>query len=78
MKKKKEAPEELPSRPPNAYKLIGDKCRLSERTVRNAFSGIPVTWQTAQTLAHAAGIPVCGFRIKDDMRGRNKKNAARH
>ena len=29
----------------NVYKLIGDKCNLSEKTVRTAFSKKPVTWQ---------------------------------
>ena len=62
-------------RPPNPYKGVGDKCRLSERTVRYAFSGKPVTWHTANKLALAIGIPIQFFRIKEDNRGRNKKKA---
>lgn len=57
----------------NPYRGIGDKCRLSERTVRNAFSGKPVTWATARKLAAACCIDMREFRIKEDNRGRNKK-----
>lgn len=65
--------EDAYERPPNPYKGVGDKCRLSERTVRNAFSGKPTTWQTANRIARAIGIPIGFFRIKEDNRGRNKK-----
>lgn len=59
----------------NAYKLIGDKCRLSERTVRTAFSKKPITWQTAQTLCRVLGFDTANcFVIKTDNRGRNKKS----
>ena len=69
----KKDPEEEYSRPPNAYQGVGDRCRLSERTVRNAFSRKPITWGTAQMLSHVLKIPMGCFRIKEDMRGRNKK-----
>ena len=57
------------------YRAIGDKCRLSERTVRTAFSGKPVTWVTAMRIAHAVGIDIREFRIKEDRRGRRAKNS---
>lgn len=58
----------------NAFKLIGDKCRLSEKTVRSAFSKKPVTWQTACKICNAIDLPTTAcFRIKSDNRGRNKK-----
>lgn len=58
----------------NAYKLIGDKCRLSERTVRNAFSRKPITYQTALLLARVLEFDTINcFVIKTDLRGRNKK-----
>ena len=61
----------------NAYKLIGDKCRLSEKTVRAAFSKKPITWQTARMLARALDFDTTNcFTIKADHRGRNKKKAA--
>ena len=62
--------EELNSR--NPYLGIADKCRLSERTVRNAFAKKPVTWQTARRIAGAIGIDLADFRIKPDNRGRKK------
>ena len=54
------------------YRAIGDKCRLSERTVRTAFIGKPVTWVTAMRIAHAVGIDIREFRIKEDRRGRRR------
>ena len=69
---KKEPEEEPYERPPNAFQGVGDRGRLSERTVRNAFSRKPITWGTAQTLSHVLKIPMGCFRIKEDMRGRNK------
>lgn len=61
----------------NVYKLIGDKCRLSEKTVRTAFSRKPVTWQTARLLARALDIDTVDcFVIKTDHRGRRKKKSA--
>lgn len=60
------------TRPPNPYKLLGDACRLSERTIRSAFARKPITWQTACIIARHARIPVAGFRIKDDLRGCKK------
>lgn len=57
----------------NAYKLIGDKCRLSEKTVRNAFAKKPVTLHTASLLSHALGFDtVMCFTIKQDNRGKKK------
>lgn len=62
----------------NAYRLIGDKCHLSEKTIRNAFSRKPVTWQTACKIANTLNLPTVNcFRIKPDNRGRNKKNPAK-
>ena len=58
------------------YRAIGDKCRLSERTIRTAFSGKPVTWQTACRIANAVGIDIREFRVKDDRRGRRAKRDA--
>lgn len=61
----------------NAFRLIGDKCNLSEKTVRSAFSRKPITWQTACRLRNALSLPTTDcFRIKDDNRGRNKKAAS--
>lgn len=73
--KKKEAQEpiEFEQRPRNPFQGIGDRCRLSERTVRNAFSRKPVTWHTARIIAQALKIDLGHFRIKEDERGRNKK-----
>ena len=60
----------------NAYKLIGDRCRLSERTVRTAFSRKPITFQTALALARVLDFDTVNcFVIKTDNRGRNKKAA---
>ena len=70
--KKKEDPGDY-DRPRNPYMGIGDKCRLSERTIRNAFARKPVTWQTAKTIANVLHIDMGHFRIKEDNRGRNKK-----
>lgn len=57
----------------NPYMAIGDKCRLSERTVRNAFARKAVTWQTARKIANACNIDLANFAIKPDNRGRNRK-----
>lgn len=54
----------------NPYKILADKCRLHENTIRNAFARKPVTYQTACRIAKNLGIPVEAFRIKDDRRGR--------
>lgn len=59
----------------NPYKGIADKCRLSERTVRTAFSKKPVTWQTARKIALAIGIDMGEFSIKADNRGRKKQKS---
>ena len=57
----------------NVYKLIGDKCNLSEKTVRTAFSKRAITWQTACKLRKALNLPTLNcFRIKVDNRGRKK------
>ncbi len=56
----------------NPYRGIADKCRLSERTVRTAFSRKPVTWETARKIARACGIDMREFAIKADNRGRRK------
>ena len=61
----------------NVYKLIGDKCRLSERTIRTAFSKKPITYQTALQIAKALDLATTDcFVIKTDKRGRNKKKKA--
>ena len=52
------------------YRLLADKCGTSEVTLRRALARQPVTWQTAWRLANRLGIPVNGFRIKEDRRGR--------
>lgn len=57
----------------NAYKAIADKCRISEKTVRNAFSRKPVTLPVAARIANNIKIPLECFRIKYDQRGQNKK-----
>ena len=75
MKKKNDQipdPLDLPDRPRNAFIGIADRCRLSEKTVRNAFSRKPVTWQTAARIAKALGIDMTHFRIKPDNRGKKK------
>jgi len=59
----------------NPYRGIADKCRLSERTVRTAFSKKPVTWETARKIASACGIDMREFCIKADNRGRKKTKA---
>lgn len=59
--------------PRNPYMGIADRCRLSERTIRNAFARKPITWQTASIIAKALGIDLRHFRIKEDKRGQNKK-----
>ena len=56
------------------YKLIGDKCRLSEKTIRTAFQRRPVTYQTAMKIAKALQVDTIDcFRIKTDNRGKRKK-----
>lgn len=79
MKKKSPAASHLP--PPatadpadlqNPYKFIGDQCRLSERTIRTAFSKKPITWTTARIIEKHTGIPTYCFRIKPDNRGTKK------
>lgn len=60
-------------RPRNPYMGIGDRCRLSEKTIRNAFARKPITWQTARIIANALQIDMGHFRIKQDNRGRPKK-----
>lgn len=60
-------------RPRNPFQGIGDRVRLSERTVRNAFSRKPITWHTARVLANLLHIDMGHFRIIEDNRGRNKK-----
>lgn len=57
----------------NPYMAIGDKCHLSERTVRTAFARKPVTWQTARKIAKACNIDLANFAIKPDNRGRKKR-----
>lgn len=62
----------------NAYKLIGDRCHLSERTVRAAFSKKPITWQTAMALCHALDFDTSNcFVIKSDKRGRKKRKSGK-
>ncbi|MBQ9088644.1 MAG: hypothetical protein IJY46_07680 [Lentisphaeria bacterium] len=57
----------------NVYKLIGDRCFLSEKTVRTAFARRPITYQTACKLRKALNLPTLDcFRIKVDNRGRKK------
>ena len=63
--------------PTNVYKLIGDKCNLSEKTVRSAFGKRPVTYQTACKIRKALNLPTLNcFRIKTDNRGRKSKTSA--
>lgn len=64
--------EEIYDRPRNPYMGIGDRCRLSERTIRNAFARQPITWQTARIIAKALQIDMGHFRIKEDHRGHKK------
>ena len=47
----------------NPYKFIGDQCRLSERTIRTAFSKKPITWTTARIIEKHTGIPTYCFQI---------------
>lgn len=54
----------------NAYKILADRCGLSEKTIRTAFSRRPIVYQTACRIARNLNIPVQAFRIKDDRRGR--------
>jgi hypothetical protein len=56
----------------NPFRGIADRCRLSERTVRTAFSRKPVTWETARKIAQVCGIDMREFAIKADNRGRKK------
>ena len=70
-------PDVIPQRLRNAYLGIADRCRLSERTVRNAFARKPITWQTAAIIAKALKIDLTHFRIKEDNRGRNKKGKSK-
>ena len=57
-----------------AYRLIGDMCNLSEKTIRNAFARKPVTWQTACKICRHLNLATTHcFKIKPDNRGRNKK-----
>ena len=67
--------EDIPSRPRNPFQGIADRCRLSERTVRKAFSRQPITWQTAVRIAKALQIDLGHFRIKVDNRGKKKTSA---
>ena len=64
--------DDIPERPRNPFQGIADRCRLSERTVRKAFSRQPVTWQTAARLSKALQIDLGHFRIKTDNRGKKK------
>lgn len=58
----------------SVYKLIGDKCRLSEKTIRTAFQRRPVTYQTAKKIAKSLDIDTLDcFRIKTDNRGKRRK-----
>lgn len=56
----------------NPYTGVADNCRLSERTIRNAFAMKPVTYQTACIIAKSIGIDIYHFRIKVDNRGKRK------
>ncbi len=58
------------------YRMIADRCGISEVTLRRAMARKPITYQTAARIAHRLGIdPVC-FRIKEDRRGRRHAAAA--
>lgn len=57
----------------NPYGACGDRCGLSEKTIRTAFAGRPITYQTACKIAKHLQIPVECFRIKADNRGQNKR-----
>jgi hypothetical protein len=56
-------------RRPTPFKAIADNAGFSERLVRDAFHGKPVTYQTACRLGKAVHIAVEFFRIKEDRRG---------
>ena len=58
--------------PPSPWKLLADRCGLSEVTLRNAFARKPITWQTACRIAKNLEIQAASFRIKPDRRGRKK------
>ena len=57
----------------NAFQIIGDECRLSEKTIRIAFARKPITLQTANKIYKHWGIPLQAFRIKRDTRGQRKR-----
>lgn len=67
--------DDIPERSRNPFQGIADRCRLSERTVRKAFSRQPITWQTAARLSKALQIDLGHFRIKADNRGKKKTSA---
>ncbi len=75
--KEQAEPTDIVQRPRNPFQGIGDRCRLSERTVRNAFARKPITWHTARILAGALRIDMGHFRIKEDRRGLDKKRLSR-
>lgn len=60
------------SRPPNPYKLLGDRIGLSEVTIRKAMARQPVPLATARRIAKALDIDIDAFRIKADNRGKRK------
>lgn len=55
----------------NPYRALADRTRLSEPTIRKAFSREAITWRTAKVLSNALEIPVESFCVKMDGRGRN-------
>ena len=57
------------------FKAAADKCGFSIITVRNAFNYKPITFRTAKKIADTMGVPIACFNIKEDLRGKNKKNS---
>jgi len=57
----------------NAFTCIAVRCKLSERTVRDAFSRKAITYRTACRISRNTGIAIAAFRIKEDLRGKNRK-----
>lgn len=58
----------------NAFKALADRIRLSEVTIRKAFSHKPITWKTAVRIANALEVPIECFCIKIDGRYKNGKS----
>ncbi len=55
----------------NVFHALANRIRLSEPTVRKAFSGQPITWRTATILSNALEVPIECFCVKIDGRHKN-------